>query len=87
MISLIVVYVVRVLIVDVFYSVTSCRLVLDHDLNDFLGFETLKFRLGLLSDILDTLTAFAVLSLFRHYLRKQFVERREAMENQSLTEI
>jgi hypothetical protein len=70
MISLIVVYVVRVLIVDVFYSVTSCRLVLDHDLNDFLGFETLKFRLGLLSDILDTLTAFAVLSLFRHYLRK-----------------
>lgn len=69
---LIVVYIIRVGVIDVFYGVTSCRLFLGHDRTDYLEYEYVKNYLGKASDILDFLTAALILYLFRHYLKKQF---------------
>lgn len=70
---LIAVYILRVGIIDVFYSVSSCRIFLNHDLDDYLDFETYKAWLGDISDVLDFITALTILYLFRHYLRKQYL--------------
>lgn len=77
MIFLIVVYILRVGIMDGFYSVTTCRLFLDKDIDDYLEFEDSKLLIGFVSDILDFLTAIVILYLFHHYLRKQYHAAKE----------
>jgi len=67
---LIAVYVLRVGVIDVFYSLSSCRLFLDDDIVDYREFEKSKAWIGEISDILDFVTAITILYLFRHYLKK-----------------
>jgi hypothetical protein len=64
----------RVCIIDVFYSLTSNRIILDEDLLEFNSYTQIKSWLGKVTDVMDFVTALTILYLFRHYLRKIHLE-------------
>lgn len=77
-------YILRVCLIDVFYSLTTCRFILDKDFEDYLEYEGYKSALGLASDFLDFLTAILILRLFHHYLKKQYSQAHEERRTVSL---
>ena len=68
MIFLIVVYVFREGFIDIYTTLTTCRIFLDQDYFDYLEFEDTKNILDIVSDFLDALTFSTILYLFHYYL-------------------
>jgi hypothetical protein len=66
---LVFIYILRVGLIDIFFSVTSCRFLFD-DSQQVTLFEFIRDYMGMVTDALDFIMAYILLFLFTHYVKR-----------------